>query len=669
MEITTYYIEKEGLDGLLREAEDGSSQLPDFQRGWVWDDEHIRSLLASVSMGFPIGAVMMLRAGGDSVRFRQRPLEGASATAERDADRLILDGQQRLTSLFQSLRLGTPVRTRDQRGREAERWYYIDMRQALDPNADREEAVVSLPADRRITRFGRDVIADYSTAEREYEAMLFPLSKVFDARGWRVGFERYWQYDHEKIEFWNDFDERIVTRFEQYQVPVIELGRDTPKEAVCQVFEKVNTGGVTLTVFELLTATFAAEDFQLRPDWEKRERTIHSQSILGGVSNTDFLQAVTLLATQERRRAALASGTDEDRAPGIGCKRTDMLRLELSEYQHWAERLMEGFERAARFLHSQHLYDAKFLPYGSQLVPLAASLTVLGREWESHAAREKLARWYWCGVLGELYGGSIETRFSRDLPEVVGWIRHDGPEPSTVYDAEFAVARLLTLRTRNSAAYKGIYALLLREGARDWMTGEESSIQSYFGGTIDIHHIFPQKWCGDHGIEPARCDSIINKTPLTASTNRRIGGGAPSEYLRRIESGDVPPDILDFYLRSHLIDPAHLRVDDFDAYFKARQSALLERDQGGDGQAGQVRHRRGGRRSSVRVSTGTAGQPRAGRSRGLTPSGGGIDYRALPQRRLDHPGGLSRQRSTSRARPRSRPQPRRHRAAAGRCGP
>lgn len=577
MSITAYGIEKEALADLLREAHSGGSQLPDFQRGWVWNDDRVRSLLASISMGYPIGAVMMLRAGGDGIRFKQRAIEGAAATATGTADRLILDGQQRLTSLFQSLRLDMPVLTRDQRGREIERWYYIDMQQAIDPLGDREEAVISLPADRKIRRFGRDVIKDYSTPDLEYQAMLFPLSKAFNSRQWRVGFERFWEYDEEKIELWNEFDEQIVTRFEQYQVPVIELGKDTPKEAVCQVFEKVNTGGVTLTVFELLTATFAAEDFPLRPDWDAREREIHQHSILAGVSNTDFLQAVTLLATLKRREKALASGTDEERAPGVGCKRADMLRLDLPEYQRWAEPLVKGFERAARFLHGQHLYDAKFLPYGSQLVPLAAILTIVGRDWEPHAAREKLAQWYWCGVLGELYGGSTETRFARDLPEVVAWIRNEGPEPTTVYDAEFAEARLLTLRTRNSAAYKGIYALLLREGACDWMTGEAATVQTYFDERIDIHHIFPQKWCGENGVEPARCDSIINKAPLTARTNRSIGGDAPSKYLTRIATREqVPHDALNGYLRSHLVDPAGLHADDFEEFFSARRAALLE---------------------------------------------------------------------------------------------
>ena len=576
METSEYGIEKESLGSLLREAADGNSQLPDFQRGWVWDDDRVRSLLASISLGYPIGAVMMLRAGGRGVRFKERPIEGAESSAHHQADRLILDGQQRLTSLFQSLRSERPVLTRNDRGRNMKRWYYVDMKQALDPNVDREDAVVSLPEERKITRFGRRVVEDYSTPELEYEAMLFPLAKAFDSRRWRVGFERFWRYDEEMIELFNEFDEKIITRFERYQVPVIELGKDTPKEAVCQVFEKVNTGGVTLTVFELLTATFAADDFQLRPDWETRRQILHSQSILSSVSNTDFLQAVTLLATYQRQNAAIANGQHPNRAPGVGCKRADMLKLRLDDYLRWADPLMVGFEKTARFLHSQLLYDAKFLPYGSQLIPLAAILTTLGRDWEPFHAREKLAQWYWCGVLGELYGGSTETRFARDLPEVVNWIRGGDAEPITVYDAEFAPTRLLTLRTRNSAAYKGVYALLLRAGARDWITGEESSIQSYFDESIDIHHIFPQKWCNDHSVEPARCDSIINKTPLTSHTNRSIGGKAPGDYLGRIVSNGVPRDALDDNLRSHFVEPPHAWSDNFDAFFDSRRRALLD---------------------------------------------------------------------------------------------
>ena len=579
---TAYGMDKKPLTALLGEASDGRAKLPDFQRGWVWDDDRIRSLLASISLSYPVGAVMMLETGGDSIRFKHRPLEGAPDPSQ-DADRLILDGQQRLTSLLQSLRSRKPARTRDQRGKAIERWYYIDMQMALDPAADREEAIISVPEDRQVRTFRNEVIKDYSSPEHEYKEMVFPLQKVFEADDWYPDFFEFWDYDKEKIKMWNSFNKAVVDAFKQYQVPVIEMGKDTPKEAVCQVFEKVNTGGVTLTVFELLTATFAAENYELRRDWEERYKRLATQPPLRGVSNTDFLQAITLLATQERRREALAANPGMDRPPAIGCRRADMLRLTLGEYRRWAEPVEESLRQAVKFLHSQHIFSDKFLPYGSQLIPLSAILAVLGKDAESHQARGKLAQWYWCGVFGELYGGTTETRFARDLPDVVEWVRSDGTLPRTVVDADFSPDRLLSLRTRNSAAYKGVYTLLLREGARDLRTGDETNVHNYFGESVDIHHIFPQKWCkaippGESSprVDPQRCDSIVNKTPLSATTNRQIGGRAPSEYLARIEKAEeIASETLDGYLRSHFISPEQLRSDDFDGFFASRRATLL----------------------------------------------------------------------------------------------
>ncbi len=354
-----------------------------------------------------------------------------------------------------------------------------------------------------------------------------------------MGFQEHWDYDRDQIKLWNSFRTEVIRRFDTYQLPVIELGRDTPRQAVCQVFEKVNTGGVTLTVFELLTATYAADEFDLRRHWEEQCRAAWAAQeyrILRGVSNTDFLQAVTLLATAARRDTAAARGEEDERLPRIGCKRADMLGLTLAEYQRFAPAITAGLRAAAKFLHRQHLFDTKFLPYGTQLIPLAAILAVLDKDGQIAGAQEKLARWYWCGVFGELYGGTTETRFSRDLPEVTNWIRGAGTLPRTVSEALFAPGRLLTLRTRGSAAYKGIYALLMMEGALDWRTGEAATITLYFDEAIDIHHIFPKVWCEDRKITPQKYNSIVNKTPLTARTNRVIGGRAPSEYLPRLAS-------------------------------------------------------------------------------------------------------------------------------------
>lgn len=109
-----------------------------------------------------------------------------------------------------------------------------------------------------------------------------------------------------------------------------------------------------------------------------------------------------------------------------------------------------------------------------------------------------------------------QTLSTGHQPEVLAWI-DGGLEPDTITDANFSPARLLGLRTRNSAAYKGLYALLLRDRGLDFRTGEAIDSQMYFDDKIDIHHIFPQRWCRNNGIEARCCDSIVNKTPLSAA--------------------------------------------------------------------------------------------------------------------------------------------------------
>jgi hypothetical protein len=574
--VEAFGIQKEFLHSLLNETADGKAQLPEFQRGWVWPLENIRSLLASISLGYPVGTVMMLRTGGE-VRFKQRPIEGV--TADGNAERLILDGQQRLTSLFQALRLGQAIDTQDSRKRRVSGWFYLDISQALDENADREEAFAFVPADRRVKNFRGEVQSDYSSPDREYAAHMFPLIKIFDPFDWFQGYSEYWDYDKDVLKRKDRFHREVISQFDKYQVPVIELGPSTPREAVCQVFEKVNTGGVTLTVFELLTATYAADEFDLRRDWEERRRSWAGQEyrVLREVASTDFLQAITLLHTWETRERFLASNPDEERAPRIGCRRPDILKLPLDAYRRWAGPLSEAFKAAARFLHEQYLFDTKFLPYGTQLIPLSAILTVLSsQEANTVGARQKLARWLWCGVFGELYGGTTETRFARDLPDVVAWVRGDGTEPRTVQEAQFAPGRLDTLRTRGSAAYKGIYALLMKSQASDWRSGEPITVASYFDLAIDIHHIFPKAWCEKQGIDPAVYNTIANKTPLTAQTNRIIGGHAPSQYLAYLaRDADVPPEAIEAHVATHAADSAFMLKDDFDGFLADRRSRLL----------------------------------------------------------------------------------------------
>lgn len=573
MPATTFDSTKEALSDLLRSVEKGTTQLPDFQRGWVWNDDQIRSLLASLTLSYPIGSVMLMQTGGTHVRFKPRPIEGVRDDVEAP-DRLILDGQQRLTSLFQALQSDRPVQTETTRGKSIKRWYYLDIEKALDPHLDREEAIISVPEDKIVrSNFGRDVDANFSTREKECEAGVFPFSAIFNGK------TMDWSMDYittdDRREQWNTFWNDVVKRVDNYQIPLIVLRKDTPKEAVCQVFEKVNTGGVSLTVFELLTATFAADDFSLRDDWRQRQETLNDYRLLNRTGNDEFLQLVTLLATYDLRRRRIEDGAEN--LPGVSCKRKAILSLGLADYKKWADRAMQGMIDAIKLLRSQKFFRAKGVPYTTQIVPLAALLTLLEARGGDIGTRKKLVRWFWCGVFGEMYSSAVESRFAKDIVEVMSWL-DGGEEPSTIQDANFVPTRLLSLRTRNSAAYKGLYALLLRDGGRDFRSGDTIEQQMYFDENIDIHHIFPRKWCKDHDIDRERYDSIINKTAISSRTNRQIGGRAPSTYLDRLENGaEIKEDEMNRILVSHAITPTYLRNDEFEAFFRDRANALLER--------------------------------------------------------------------------------------------
>jgi hypothetical protein len=567
------------LSDLMKVVGTGRLQLPDFQREWKWDDDRIRSLLASISLGHPVGVVMMLETGAADVKFAAKTLAGVDPKEVlAPPERLLLDGQQRLTSLFQALSSGAPVQTADARGKKLTRWYYVDIGAALGDPGDRDEAVVSVPEDKTVRDdFGRVVVKDYSTLTLECHEEMFPLSRVFDSAATNEWMVAYLQLDSAqmpaRLARWNLFQQRVLANFTGYLVPVIVLTKDTPREAVCTVFEKVNTGGVPLNVFELLTAMFASDGFKLNEDWRVRKTRLLQRRALGSLESSDYLQVITLLATRKRRLAWSGPAGD---APGISCKRKDILRLTLDEYQDWADRVTEAFDWAATFLAEERIFTASDLPYRTQLVPLAAIRVTLGPRIDNHGILAKVRQWYWCGVLGELYGGATETRFARDLEQVGDWAQGSGAVPGTVEAASFRAGRLLTLRTRNSAAYKGIYSLLMRRGCLDWQKHQNISMANFFDYRVDIHHIFPKAWCAKHGVDIAKQESIVNKTAISFDTNRSIGGRAPEDYLRILERrAGILAVKLDGIVATHAIDPGTLRAGDFDMFFSDRRARLI----------------------------------------------------------------------------------------------
>ena len=595
--MSSFETNPKDMKDLLVDILAGKIQLPDFQRGWVWEDMRIRELLVSVAQSFPVGAVMMLETGGE-VTFKQRGVEGVEPRPKaEDAKWLILDGQQRLTTLTQVLQLKTPVQTHNGRGKRLKLYYYWDIEKALAPGVDLLDAIVVVDEKRQqYSQFHREVTLDLSTRELECKTMHFPCTSMFDAMAWMVDLSKT---NPAKIQLFLDFQEAVIAKFTGYKVPVIQLLKGTSKEAVCVVFEKVNTGGVPLNVFELITATFAAENFNLRDDWlgnveykiQGRRKRLHAAELLQKVEASDFIQSITLLDTLEKRRTRVAelrkanAGVLPDaelhQLPPVSAKRKTMLALTRTAYEAWAGKVEKGYLQLPSFLRKQSVMRLRELPYQTQLVPLAAILSELDdKVWLTPVNFEKLSRWFWCGVLGELYGGAVETCIAKDVEEVLNWVQNNGSIPSTVADATCDAQRLDRLYTRNSAAYKGVNVLVLREGALDWyFKATVDALDKDDMMSLDIHHIFPEDWCKKQGIVYATYNSIVNKTPISYKANRKIGGVAPSVYLPRLQGEKLvglDDAAMNAVLHTHQVPAEFLRKDDFYGFYAARKASLLQ---------------------------------------------------------------------------------------------
>ena len=584
---------KTSLKDLLGSVHDGKLQLPEFQRDYVWNEGDVRSLLESIAKGFPVGALLTLERGG-SIEFKPRGIEGTSVETV-EPEHLLLDGQQRMTSLYKTIYSKEPARVRTAKGQVVERYFYLSIDGALAPMADLEAAIELVPPDRvRKSHFGKGVELDLSSPALEYEQMLFPLNQTLDPLSWILGCISHWTAKGEqRMEEIQRFQNDVLNRIQSYAMPVIKLSKDNSREAVCTVFEKVNVGGKKLDAFELVTAIYAASGFDLREDWAGNKRKhgrlgrlrekVPPKGVFADLASTDFLQACTVLHTRDVRLQAIADGATGKDVPAITCTREALLGLPLEAYQKFADAVEAGFLEVAKFLNEQKILWGRDVPYPPQMVSLAATFALLPPHLRNAVATDKLAQWYWAGVLGEFYGSATDTKVARDVPELLAWL-DGGPVPRTVGDTSFQAMRLDTLRSRLSAAYKGFHALLMRSGCRDFITGKGVETMTVFSDALDIHHIFPRAWCEKQGIPPQRYNSIINKTALSKTTNITVGGNAPSFYLTRIQDKHgLTPAALDDILRSHLIDPATLRADDFEAFWKARKLALADLAAGAQG--------------------------------------------------------------------------------------
>jgi hypothetical protein len=580
------------LNTLVNHLREGRFVIPDFQREFEWRPWDISGLMRSIFLDYYIGSLLLWR--GTKSNFDALSCEAVYGfEGDGNPEYIVLDGQQRLTALLYAL-LAPDVPLPNRAGKA---FYYIKVNLFMAENYD--EA------------FGYDWHSKQWTKtlcdpEAQYATHLFPLS-VIGAGGWELanwvqGYEHFWKTkaieagtsgDAERINQVTShatnakaFGVHLKGITEQYQISYIELDKNLAVDKVCDIFTQINSRGIRLDVFDLVNALLKPKGLQLKLMW--REAASRLDDVETVKMNVYILQVMSILRQgycSPKYLYFLIPGQEKPIREADGTRRKEILVADVDDFKTQWERAVDAIEDAIKVLRYPQEYGAissQFLPYVS-ILPAFSALRAHSKTLPSTSqldARRKLRHWYWASVFNNRYSGSVESTSARDFLDVKAWFDDDTAEPSLI--AEFAQRfRNLDLRKetkRGTSVYNGIFNLLVIQGARDWMTGDVPQ-----HGDLDDHHIVPDWWCKST-IRTGLGNSILNRTPMTAETNRHvIRARLPNEYLPEMiaQSGEATVRGI---LESHFISPVAFDIllrnpfgpNDFEAFIAERQRIIQD---------------------------------------------------------------------------------------------
>ena len=581
------------LNTLIARLREGRFVVPDFQREFEWEPSDIRDLMRSIFLDYYIGSLLLWK--GKRETYSTLSCEDLYGHAgERRPEYIVLDGQQRLAAMYYAfLAPERPLPTR------ASRFiYYVKVDKFMAEAFD--EAFAYDPITRRWSEL-------LENTEDQYAKHIFPLT-IIGASGWALstwfqGYERYWQQRASEAGAIQDsegqavaatnasnaetFGEHVKGITERYQISFIELDQDLSVDKVCDIFTQINSKGHRLDVFDLMNALLKPKGVQLKQLWRTAQPRLEFVSQPKNL-NVYILQVMSILRQNycsSRYLYLLLPGEEKQIREPDGTRRMEVLIQSGTEFEQRWNAAVNALVDAINLLRHPHEFgviSAAYLPYSS-ILPAFAAL-------QSHAktlppsrqltAHRRIRHWYWASVFNNRYSGSVESTSARDFLDVKAWIEDDDAEPAFVleFTNQFRSLDLRKQIKRGTSVYNGVFNLLIVCGARDWVTGR---VPQY--GDLDDHHIIPASWGAEH-IKGGQINSILNRTPLTADTNRNvIRDRPPNEYLPEWIQANGENTVRAI-LESHLISPAAfailLRVpfgpDDFEAFIAERQRTLQE---------------------------------------------------------------------------------------------
>jgi hypothetical protein len=517
---------------MLSDVEAGELAIPEFQRPFVWRPPQVSDLLVSVARRWPIGTLLLLEGPQD---FAVRPL--AEAPELTSAKMLVLDGQQRVTALYRAL------------GRQVgDEVYYVDLLRLLEDGELSDEHIKVL---RRAT-FARQ-FPDLASRVRGGVAL---IDEVADLNKWHA-----WStdegHDRKRAGEYSAIRNDQLAGLSDYSIPAVRLERTIGFDALAKIFETINRTGVRLATFDLMVARLYPREFHLREKWEEaleREPLFDAYEI-------DGMDILRLIALSEFLQG------DNPRVKGI--RQGDVLQLPAEAVKSRWDWAVDAYSTALAFVQERcGSVSTELLPSTTMLLPIAIALRVESDSIAptiSNDERASLAeRFFWSAGLAQTYAQGANTQAVRDARELLEAIA-GGPDPEVTQRVEVDIGALSDDRRRNESMLRTAMSLLVKDGARDWLTGEDLT---EIGDNARLVRIFPQTWMRARGLSP---DGLLNWTVQSENTEKAMRRTmSPSEYLER-------SDFSEEGFESQMVRSQELFADDWGGLSERRGRSLRDR--------------------------------------------------------------------------------------------
>ncbi|HKR24434.1 MAG TPA: DUF262 domain-containing protein [Allosphingosinicella sp.] len=516
--------EEATVEELVSMIERGELRLPEMQRQYVWQGPRVRDLLDSIYRGYPSGAILIWETDEEVA---QRDMAVAQNKNPYQATRLLLDGQQRLTSLSAVVR-GQPVKVR---GRQKP----IDILFNLD-HPEKQEIVTEVDEESEEDSVEADE-ADSSEDElqRRFDKMTFVVAtnKLAALPQWVRVSEVFRESSNRRflkeagIKDYEDprgerYESRLTAlrKIKDYAYRMDVLKRDLSYEEVTEIFVRVNSLGAKLRSSDLALAQITAK-------WRHSLETFQQFQTRCAELGFDLDLGIHL-------KTLVAFATGQSRFHTVGSLTLDQLQAA------WKD-ATQGMEFAINFLRSNVGIDSPALLSSPFLMIVLGYFGHRKGYSLSPEAAAGLRRWaLLANTKGRFSRGSSETILDQDLST----IDKVGSTDALIDRVRLQFGRLyitgedLEGRDQRSSLFKTMFLVFRASGAQDWISNLQISLDhSGAQHKLQFHHFFPKAALAKVGVTSREADDVANLTFISGKTNRKISDKAPSIYLPPILEG------------------------------------------------------------------------------------------------------------------------------------